>query len=95
MMILIAIGVLGTIPKGLVKGLEKFEIGGQAETIWRLEDSCCHSDSIERPSANAGRKNSQGIIKILLLGSCQRTEKTVKYKNNGDANCSCCLLNSP
>ena len=29
----IVIGALGTIPKGLVKGLEGLEIGGQAETI--------------------------------------------------------------
>ena len=29
----IVIGALGTIPKGLVKGLERLEIGGRAETI--------------------------------------------------------------
>ena len=32
-MITIVIGVLGTVPKGLVSGLEELEIGGQAENI--------------------------------------------------------------
>ena len=32
-MMLIVIGALGTIPKGLVKGLEELKIGGFAETI--------------------------------------------------------------
>ena len=31
--ILIVIGALGTIPKGLVKGLEDLEIRGQVETM--------------------------------------------------------------
>ena len=48
------------------------EIRGQLETIqnytiikieyweesWRLEETCCHSDSSEKPSASAGVKNS-------------------------------------
>ena len=29
----VVIGAIGTIPKGLVRGLEELEIGGQAETI--------------------------------------------------------------
>ena len=29
----IVIGVLGTITKGLLKGLEDFEVGGRVETI--------------------------------------------------------------
>ena len=33
MVIPFVIGALGTIPKGLVKGLEELEIGGRAETI--------------------------------------------------------------
>ena len=32
-MIIIVIGVLGTITKGLLKGLEDLEIGGRVETI--------------------------------------------------------------
>ena len=30
------------------------------EESWRLEDTCCHSNSSERPSANADVKNSNG-----------------------------------
>ena len=30
--------------------------------VLRLEGTCCHSDPCERPSANAGVKNLQGII---------------------------------
>ena len=51
-------------------------IGGRVETIqitallrtarnwedsWRLEETCCHSNSSERPSANADVKNSKGV----------------------------------
>ena len=69
MVIAILMGALGTIPKGLVK--EVLEIGGWVETIqtteyweesWRHEETCCHSDSSEWPSANADGKNSQGVI---------------------------------
>ena len=28
---------------------------------WRLEETCCHSNSSERPSAIADVKNSQGV----------------------------------
>ena len=71
----IVIGALGTIPKGLVKGLVVLEIGGRAENLqittlvksakiesWKPEEICCLSDSNERPSAKAGVKNSQGEI---------------------------------
>ena len=67
----IVVGALGTMPKGLLKGLEDLEIRGHVETIqttdrpeylgesWRLEETCCHSSSGEKSSANAGMKNSQ------------------------------------
>ena len=70
-MIPVAIGTLGTIPNGLVKGLEDLEIRRQEETIqttalfrsarilrgsWRPKETYCHSKSSERPSANAGLK---------------------------------------
>ena len=66
----IVIGAFGTIPKGLVVGLEELEIEGWAETIQttallrsarvlrRVLETCYHSDFSERPSANAGVKNS-------------------------------------
>ena len=28
---------------------------------WRLQDTCCHWNSSEKPSANADVKNSQGV----------------------------------
>ena len=37
------------------------------EESWRLEGTCCHSNSSERPSANAGEKNSQGVIIITII----------------------------
>ena len=69
----IVIGAFGTVTKGLLKGLEDLEVGGQVETIqtqhyrkrpeyweesWRLEETCCQSISSERPSAYADVKNS-------------------------------------
>ena len=74
MFISIVIGALGTVIKGLIKGLEDLEIRGQVETIhywdqseyweefWRLEETCGHLNSGERPSANADVKNSQGVM---------------------------------
>ena len=63
----VAVGELGTIPKRLVKRLEDSEIR-QVETIQtrvllrlarilrRVLETCCHSNSSEKPSANAGVK---------------------------------------
>ena len=73
------IDALGTVTKGLVKGLKDLEIRGQVEIIQTttllrsarilervLEEACCHSDSSERPSANADVKNSKGV-KIIMM----------------------------
>ena len=72
----IVIGALGTLTKGLLKGLEDLEVGGRVETIqttallrtarigdesWRLEETCCHSNSSEKPSANTDEKNSKEV----------------------------------
>ena len=69
----IVIGAFGTVTNGLLKGLEDVEVGGREETIQttallktarilrrvlRLQETCCHSISSERPSANADVKNS-------------------------------------
>ena len=74
MVIPIVIGSLGTIPKGLKRGVEELDIGRSVKPIqitvllssvriprrvWRLVETCCHADSTEKPSANAGGKNSQ------------------------------------
>ena len=69
----IVIGAFGTVTKGLLKGLEDLEIRGQVETIQtttllrtdriqrRVQETCCHSNSSERPSVYADVKNSQGV----------------------------------
>ena len=75
----IIIDALGTVTKGLIKGLEDLEIKGRVETIQttvllrsarilrRVLETCCHSDSRERPSANADVKNSHGVIIIIII----------------------------
>ena len=70
----IVIGAFGTVIKGWLKGLEDMEIRGWVETIqhyweraeyweesWRLEETCCHSNSSERSSFNPDEQNSQGV----------------------------------
>ena len=69
----IVIGALGTVTKGLLKGLEDLEVGGLSkrqhcwgrpeswDESWRLEETCCHSNSSEKPSANTDVKNSKGV----------------------------------
>ena len=73
MSIPIVIGVLGILTKGLVQGLADLEIRGCVETIQttaplrcgrilrRALETCCHSNSNEKPSANAGVKNLKRI----------------------------------
>ncbi len=69
----IVIGVLGTVTKGLVQGLEDLEIRGRVETIQTtvllrsarilrgVLETCCHSNSTKKPSANTDVKNSKGV----------------------------------
>ena len=63
----IVIGAIGTVTKGLLKGLEDLQVGGRVETIqtteesWRLEATCCHSDTSEKPSAKTDVKNPQWL----------------------------------
>ena len=61
----IVIGAFWTVTKGLLKGVEDLEVGGHYwerpeywEDSWRLEETCCHSNSSEKPSANADVKSS-------------------------------------
>ena len=66
-----------TVYRGFEKGWVKLETGGRIETMqtttffrssgdlsekWKRQKSCCHLDSKERPSANAGVKTSQRVI---------------------------------
>ena len=67
----IIIEALDIVTKGLIKGLEDLEIKGRVETIQtttllrsvrilrRVLETCCHSDSREKPSADADVKNSE------------------------------------
>ena len=66
----IVIGALSTVTHGLIQGVEELEISGPSKLLdywdrpeyreesWRLEETCCHSNSSERPSADANVKNS-------------------------------------
>ena len=59
------IGTFGTVTNGLLKGMEVLEVGGRVETIQttvllrttrilrRVLETCCHSGSCERTSAQA------------------------------------------
>ena len=73
----IVIGELGTILKDLIKRLEDLEIKGQEGTlktttllrlakILKILETCCHSNSRERPSANPGVNNFQGVKYIYI-----------------------------
>ena len=74
----IVIGVFETITKELLKELEDLEVGGQMETIQtaallrmarimrRVLETCWHSDSSEKPSANADVKISNEWIIIII-----------------------------
>ncbi len=69
--IIIVIVASSTVTKGLLKGLEDLEVGGREETIHitmllrtarilrRVLETCYHSNSCEKLSANAGVKNFQ------------------------------------
>ena len=72
--IAILIGAFGEVTKRLIQGLDDLEIRGQVDTIQttalfrlartlkesrKLEETCFHSDSSDKPSANAGVKISQ------------------------------------
>ena len=80
--IAIVIGAFGTVTKWLLKGLEDLEDGGRVEKIQTttllktarilrrvqvLEETCCHSKSSERRSANADVRNSNEQIIIIII----------------------------
>ena len=75
----IVIGTLGTVTKGLVQGLQDFEITERAENIQttallrsariliRVPETCCQSNSIGKLSADVDVKNSQGVKLIKMV----------------------------
>ena len=66
----IVIGAFGTVTKGLLNGLVDLDVGGRVEAIQttallitarilrRILETCCNSNSSEKPSANADVKSS-------------------------------------
>ena len=66
-------GAFGTVTEGLLKGLEDLEVSRWVKTIQttallrtprilrRVQETCCHSNSSERPSANADVENSKEL----------------------------------
>ena len=49
-------------------------VNGQFTVMsWRLEETCCHSNSSEKPSAESDVKNSQGVnnyeLAIFIIGT--------------------------
>ena len=72
----IVIGAFGTVTEVLFKGLEVRERRGRVDTtqtttllrlvrilkrVWRLEESCSHSNFCEKPLANADGKSCQRV----------------------------------
>ena len=88
----IVIGARGTIPPKLVQRLEDLKIRGLVETIQNtgllrsprilriVLKTCCHSDSSENPSANAGGKTPEGVKNNDRI-SQEAGEKTRRSKN--------------
>ena len=87
----IVIGALGSVTKGLVQGLEDIEIRGRVETIettyllrsariarsvLEIVETCCHSDSSERPSANVKQKKQDQLEKRQWQTFIQRKRRT-------------------
>ena len=105
------IGAFGTLTKGLLKGLEDLEVGRRMETIqttellrtarilrksWRHEETCCHSYSSEKPSANADVKSS--IIMIIIikyLNLAMELKKTMEDESDGNTNSNRCAQHRP
>ena len=85
----IEIGALGIVTKGFVQGLEDLEIRGRVGTIQttvlvrstkilrRVQETCCHLNSSEKPSTHADIKNSQ---KSKIIGKILE-QKTKQNRN--------------
>ncbi len=86
----IVIGAFGTVTKGLLKRLETWKLADEWrpsklrhywerpeywEESWRLEEICCHSNSSERPSANADVKNYKRVNNNKYLDLARELKK--------------------
>ena len=90
----IVIGAFGTITKRLLKILVDLGIRGRVVNIkhywerpeyWeeskRLEETCCHSNSSERPSANTDVKNSQWVNNNNNNNNNNKWQTTSNWRN--------------
>ena len=95
----IVISAFGTVTEGSLKGLEDLEVGRRVGTIkwqhfwerpeswdesWRLEETCCHSNSSEKPSANTDVKNSKGVNNNNMKDLEIESEKMWHLKTAGE-----------
>ena len=82
----IVIGAFGTVTKGLLNELEDLEVEGRVETIettallksvriLRLEETCCLSNSSEKPSAKTDVKISNGVNNNKIYKSYRKNIK--------------------
>ena len=87
---LIVVGALGTVPKGLERELEELEIGRRIDRCWDISEYCeefwspmetwCHSDSRESMSAILFLKTrKEGNI---IIGKCLKLELGYKLRKN-------------
>ena len=73
------------------------------EESWRPKETCCHSDSCEKPSANTDVKNSKGVNynnnnnnnnnnnsekRDKYIDLTRELKKTIEHESEGDNNCS-------
>ena len=77
MIVPIVIGAFGTVTKGLLKGLKDLEVSGQMETAllktvrilreesWKIEETCCHSNSCEKRQLTLMWKNLKEYVIIV------------------------------
>ena len=63
-----------------------YNIVENGQILRRIEETCCHSNSSERPSANADVKNSKGVNKNNNKKKKNKNKNKKKYKNNKDNN---------
>ena len=73
------IGALDIVTKGLIQ--EDLQITGRVENVQTTAlltsarilrtvlETCCHSNSSEKPSANADVKNSEGVKIIIIINT--------------------------
>ena len=85
----VVIGVLDTVTKGLIQRLVVLEIKqrmkttqtttllGSVRILRRVLETCSHSDSSRKQSANAGMKNSQMSKMIIMINKRKRKERWI------------------